>query len=174
MEYRHGRAWQDLFRRRQQDLCIQATISNAYAYTDCNCDSYLKTHIYSYFHCNSNSYCHGDRDFYSNANDYTSAIPYANRNASTESHAHTHVHPNRNCHSYTDTDSDRDFYTDTNPSTDARCSNGPKANPCDWQQLYRKMEPRKRCDRLPVGRVHEQFLCYLRTRVPKLGRRQYD
>ena len=172
MEYRHGRAWQDLFRRRQQDLYIQATISNAYAYTDCNSDSYLKTHIYSYFHCNSN--CHGDRDFYSNANDYTSAIPYANRNASTESHAYTHVHPNRNCHSYTDTDSDRDFYTDTNPSTDARCSNGPKANSCDWQQLYRKMEPRKRCDRLPAGCVHEQFLCYLRTRVPKLGRRQYD
>ena len=136
--------------------------SNAYTYSDSDQDSYFNTHIYSYFHCDSNSYCYGNRDFYtdSGANDHTIPITYANRDGPTQS--------------YTNTNSDRDFYTDTNASTHADCSNGWKSNQCDCYQLYRELEERKRCDGLPVGCVHERFLCHLRTRVQEFGRRQYN
>src|SRR5207245_2261591 len=47
-------------------------------------------------------------------------------------------------------------------------------NRCDFQQLYRELEQRKRCDRLSVGRIHKQHFHHLRTRLSGFGRRKHD
>jgi len=47
-----------------------------------------------------------------------------------------------------------------------------KRNQCDFQQLYRALEQRKRCDRLSVGRIHKQHVHYLR--LSGFGRRKRD
>ena len=49
-----------------------------------------------------------------------------------------------------------------------------KRNQCDFQQLYRELEQRKRCDRLSVGRIHKQLFHHLRTRLSEFGRRKRD
>ena len=49
-----------------------------------------------------------------------------------------------------------------------------KRNQCDCPQLYRELERRKRCDRLPVGRIHKQLFHHLRTRLSGFERRKHD
>ena len=48
-----------------------------------------------------------------------------------------------------------------------------KRNQCDFQQLYRELEQRKRCDRLSVGRIHKQLFHHLRTRLSEFERRKH-
>ena len=45
-------------------------------------------------------------------------------------------------------------------------------NQRDFQQLYRELEQRKRCDRLSVGRIHKKLFHHLRTRLSEFGRRK--
>src|SRR5205814_1146853 len=47
-----------------------------------------------------------------------------------------------------------------------------KRNRCDCEQLYCTLEQRKRCDRLSVGRIHEQLFHHLRTRLSEFERRK--
>ncbi len=49
-----------------------------------------------------------------------------------------------------------------------------KRNQRDFQQLYRALEQRKRCDRLSVGRIDKQHFHHLRTRLSEFGRRKRD
>ena len=49
-----------------------------------------------------------------------------------------------------------------------------KRNQCDFQQLYRALEQRKRCDRLSVGRIHKQHFHHLRTRLSGFECRKHD
>src|SRR6185312_13353909 len=53
-------------------------------------------------------------------------------------------------------------------------SESTKGNQCDYQQLYRELEQRKRCDRLSVGRIHKQLFYHLRIRLSKFQRRKHD
>src|SRR5207247_4150853 len=45
-------------------------------------------------------------------------------------------------------------------------------NQCDFQQLYRELAQRKRCDRLSVGRIHKQHFHHFR--LSEFGRRNHD
>jgi hypothetical protein len=83
----------------------------------------------------------------------------------------TNAHGHCYCHVHTDSDgygnSDFNSNADTKPHSDALhgCgSDSTKRNQCDFQQLYRELEQRKRCDRLSVGRFHKQLFHHLRTR----------
>ncbi len=49
-----------------------------------------------------------------------------------------------------------------------------KRNQCDYDQLYRKLAHRKRCNRLSVGRSHRLGFHQLRTRLSELGCRKRD
>jgi hypothetical protein len=49
-----------------------------------------------------------------------------------------------------------------------------KRNQRDFQQLYRELAQRNRCDRLSVGRSHKQLFHHLRTRLSGFGRRKCD
>jgi hypothetical protein len=65
VEHRHGRAWPDLLRRRQQSLCFSTACRNTYAYTHRYCHSHCN--IYSYGHVNSDGNGHADSYSYVNA-----------------------------------------------------------------------------------------------------------
>ena len=72
--------------------------------------------------------------------------------ANTDSHSHSYSYSNG--------------YTDTNPHSDAlHGAFGPDStnrNQYKFQQLYRELEQRNRCDRLSVGRIHKQpFTTYV-------------
>jgi len=66
VEYRHGRAWPDLLRCRQQSVCLSATRRNTYAYSN----------RYGHSHCNTYSY--GNRNRYSDGNGHTDSYSYVN------------------------------------------------------------------------------------------------
>jgi hypothetical protein len=47
-----------------------------------------------------------------------------------------------------------------------------KRNQCDFEQLYRELAQRKRCNRLSVGRSHR--LVFHQLRISEFGRRKHD
>ena len=49
-----------------------------------------------------------------------------------------------------------------------------KRNQYDFQQLYRELEQRKRCDQLSVGRIHRLVFHQLRIRLSEFERRKRD
>ena len=52
-------------------------------------------------------------------------------------------------------------------------SESTKRNQCEFQQLYRELEQRGRCNRLSVGRIHKQLFHHLRTRLSEFERRKH-
>ena len=80
MEYRHGRSRPDLFRRRQQSLCLSCTRC-AYTHTYAHSDS----HIYS----NTYSYCYTHADACGIAHSDSHGYSFTNTNADTIRHSDT-------------------------------------------------------------------------------------
>jgi len=80
VEHRHGRAWPDLLRRRQQSVRLSAACRNAYAYTYRCCqrhgNTYGHSYVYAYANPNSNSNrtqpdANTITDFYTNSDSCT-------------------------------------------------------------------------------------------------------
>jgi hypothetical protein len=92
-------------------------------------------------YCYSSSYRHGDSDRYIHA--YAHAGGITDANTYCYCHGDSHRHSYCDAHSYSNCNSNSD--ADTLPHT--RGPEGTERNQRDFQQLYRELEQRKRCER---------------------------
>jgi hypothetical protein len=139
---------------------------NSYGYVYGNSDSHSDIDSYGYDnsdnHSDSDSYiqscghCHSDSCFHSDGN-YTSVA-----NANRDSH----------CHRNSDGSAESNAYFNT---VHGACgSKRTSRNQSDFQQLYRELAQRGRCDRLSVGRSYRLIFHQLRSRLSQFGRQKCD
>ena len=123
------------------------------------------SNAYTYSHSHSHRYTYG--------NSYSDSHVYSDRYGDLYAYCHCDIHAYGDCdiHTYGDCNSNcnrygnryryrhRHRYSDANTNTS--CADGIERYQPDYQQLYCELDQCQRCDRLPVGRVYEQYLWHL-------------
>ena len=99
-------------------------------------------------------------------------------NSVTNTDRYRYCHGDSHCHSDAYGYRNRNSNSITNPHFDtlyvACGSERAKRNQCDFQQFYRELAQRVRCDRLSVGCLHKQLFHHLRNRLSGFARRKRD
>jgi hypothetical protein len=112
-------------------------------------------------------------DAYTHANSYIDRHVYSYSDGYRNLYAYGYSYGDSNGNIYSDSNSYG--YRNSHSDTLHACGSvSPKRNQCDFQQLCRALEQRKRCDRLSAGRVHKQHFHHLRTRLSEFERRKRD
>jgi hypothetical protein len=152
--------------------------SNSNGNTNCNGDSngHAHSNCHSYGNSDGNGNCHSNGNTYGNSDSdsgsYRHSYSYGDRNRDINTYAHAQRDPGAQSYTVAQPEPVADAVTDT--LSNACCADGSKGNECDCQQLYCELDQRERCDRLPVGRLHEQYLRHLRTGIPGSECRQLN
>ena len=119
-----------------------------------------------------------------NSDIYAYARTYGYRYRNIYAYARTNGYCYRYVHAYARTNGygyrycycDGDSYANAHSDT-LHVARGPERasrNQRDFQQLYRELEQRQRCDRLSVGRLYKQHFHHLPTWLPGFGCRKRD
>ena len=124
----------------------------------------------------SNSYSYSNIYAYARTNSYgySNIYAYARTNSYGYSNVYAYARTNGNGYSYCYCDGDS--YANAHSDT-LHVARGPERasrNQRDFQQLYRELEQRQRCDRLSVGRLYKQHFHHLPTWLPGFGCRKRD
>jgi hypothetical protein len=144
----------------------------SHANGDSYCYSYRYRNVYAYARTHGYRY----RDIYAyartNSYGYSNVYAYARTNGYGYRYVYAWTNGNGYCYCYCDGNVYANAHSDT-----LHVARGPERasrNQRDFQQLYRELEQRKRCDRLSVGRLYKQHFHHLRTWLPGFGCRKRD
>jgi hypothetical protein len=122
VEHGHGCSRPDLFRRRQQSVCIPRADRNTDAYTYCDCN--FNTDSYS----NRYSYCNPYRECYPNGHRYCHANVYPIRHRNSDSDGNSHSYHFRQSDTVTQTNPHSEIPCDTKTAAKSAAETGRKVS----------------------------------------------